>query len=242
MSFLTDINLGLRYILSIAPYVLHRRGKGRSLGGWAVPDGGGWIGVSIVACGRGADGRVLALWIHPHYLAYFNWASGGPDRVPPRLIDSNLDWGQDLVGLRDWCVEYIPGQPIGLAYFGQINPSIFGLSKSSEKLDWFLPPVEPGSTAEIPLKPGVPPRRLVPPAKRLFPGYYAVSATLVYGLPWRLYDPSPETWAPVWNAGEHAFSYFQEFEPIARIGHSIYVYKLTQQDVDRVALLLESRG
>jgi hypothetical protein len=80
------------------------------------------------------------------------------------------------------------------------------------------------------------------PAKRLVPGYYAVSATLVHGLRWLLYDPSPETWAPVWNADVHAFSYFQNFKPIARIGHSIYVYKLSQEDVDRVAPLLESRN
>ena len=66
--------------------------------------------------------------------------------------------------------------------------------------------------------------------------------TLVYGLRWLLYDPSPETWAPVWNADVNAFSYFQMFEPITRIGHSIYVYKLSQEDVDRAEPLLEPRG
>ena len=39
-----------------------------------------------------------------------------------------------------------------------------------------------------------------------------------------------------------AFSYFKEFTPITRIGHSIDVYKLSQDDVDRVnPLLLEHR-
>ena len=84
-----------------------------------------------------------ALSIHPHYLAYFNWASGGPDREPARLIDSNLDWGQDLVGLREWCRKNIPrDEPIGLAYFGQINPSMFTLR--GDRFDWFLPPVAAG--------------------------------------------------------------------------------------------------
>ena len=85
--------------------------------------------------------------IHPHYLAYFNWASGGPDQRPPRLIDSNLDWGQDLVALQKWWQETIPGEPIGLAYFGQINPSIFKLR--GEPFDWFLPPVKPGTVHPI---------------------------------------------------------------------------------------------
>ena len=98
MSFLTDINLGLRYVLSIAPYVFIAAGK-------VVPWVEGlrglrrWIGRTITLAALGLT-IASALWIHPHYLAYFNWISGGPDRVPVRLIDSNLDWGQDLVGLR----------------------------------------------------------------------------------------------------------------------------------------------
>ena len=92
------------------------------------------------------------------------------------------------------------------------------------------------------MKPELRPPRLVGPARRLAPGYYAVSASLVYGLPWRLYDPSPDAWAPVWNAERNAFSYFQQFEPIRPIGHSIYVYKLSREDVDRAAPLLEPRG
>ena len=43
------------------------------------------------------------------------------------------------------------------------------------------------------------------PEPRLTPGYYAVSATVLYGLPWRFYDPAPPdtvpaAWAMAWNA------------------------------------------
>ena len=79
-----------------------------------------------------------------------------------------------------------PGQPIGLAYFGQINPSIFKLR--GESFDWFLPPARPGSIRSMA---DVPSPALIGPAKELTPGYYAVSVTLLYGLPWRLYDPAP---------------------------------------------------
>jgi len=241
MTVLTDINLGLRYVLAILPYVFISVGKvvpgclslrrpWRFAAGFLVA---GSLGLTIGA----------SVWIHPHYLAYFNWASGGPDRSPPRLIDSNLDWGQDLVALQKWWRETIPNEPIGLAYFGQINPSIFAMR--GEAFAWFLPPVRPGTTSQLPGQTRAP---LIGPARTLTPGYYAVSATLLYGLPWRLYDPAPQAWEPAWNAhglepDTHdfaAFDYFREFQPIMPpIGHSIYVYHLTEADVARVAAKLE---
>jgi 4-amino-4-deoxy-L-arabinose transferase-like glycosyltransferase len=238
ISFLTDINLGLRYVLPIAPYAFIATGKvvpwlqslwvpWRRLGGGLAI---GSLGSTVVA----------TLLIHPHYLAYFNWASGGPDRVPARLIDSNLDWGQDLVRLRDWWEKTIPGEPLGLVYFGQINPSIFAVR--GEGFRWFLPPPLPGTmrpmaSANLALE---------RPAKQLTPGYYAVSATALYGLPWRYYDPAPPedvpaAWLPAWNVWkEGGYSYFRRFTPIGPpIGHSIHVFYLNEQDVARVATLFE---
>ncbi len=238
ISFFTDINLGLRYVLPIAPYVFIATGKVVPwLEGLAIP----WRRLmrGVAACSLGSTVAATA-WIHPHYLAYFNWASGGPDRVPARLIDSNLDWGQDLVGLREWWEKTIPGERLGLVYFGQINPSIF--AARGRAFDWFLPPPLPGTTHAM-LRPSP---VLIGPAKRLTPGYYAVSATALYGLPWRYYDPAPldeapQAWSPAWNVAEkNAFSYFRRFQPIGPpIGHSIYLYHLTEQDVARVANLLE---
>jgi hypothetical protein len=40
--------------------------------------------------------------IHPDYLAFFNIASGGPRHGERYLLDSNLDWGQDLFRLANW--------------------------------------------------------------------------------------------------------------------------------------------
>jgi hypothetical protein len=240
ISFFTDINLGLRYVLAIAPYVFIATGK---VVPWVLgmPNRRRWVMGSIAG---GCVGLTIAATasIHPDYLAYFNWASGGPDRVPARLIDSNLDWGQDLVALQRWCKETIPGQALGLAYFGQINPSI--LTMRGDAFSWFLPPVRPGTTHVQAYDPSV----LDGPQPRLRPGYYAVSATLLYGLPWRLYDPAPpdavpEAIAPVWNASEFdAFGYFRRFEPVHKIGHSIYVYHLNEEDIARVNPLLEIRA
>ncbi|MDG3003064.1 ArnT family glycosyltransferase [Paludisphaera mucosa] len=235
MSVLTDINLGLRYILAVFPYLYIQAGKlvpfVESLAGRSRSFGR----TGLIACvGLTA---LSSFAIHPDYLAYFNHVSGGPDRMPARLIDSNLDWGQDLVGLRRWCRENIPDEPIGLAYFGQINPGIFTLR--GDGFDWFLPPIRPGHVDRMdPASPA----RLLGPARELKPGWFAVSASLVYGLGWRLYDPTPflnEAWSPSWNAKDDPFGYFRLFEPVERIGHSILIYKLTAGDVARAAQLLK---
>jgi len=46
------------------------------------------------------------LRVSPHYLAFFNELAGGPGSGHRVLVDSNLDWGQDLKGLRNWMSDH----------------------------------------------------------------------------------------------------------------------------------------
>ena len=41
------------------------------------------------------------LSVYPHQLAYFNEAAGGPENGHKHLLHSNLDWGQDLLLIRE---------------------------------------------------------------------------------------------------------------------------------------------
>jgi hypothetical protein len=237
MSTLTNINLGLRYVLPIFPYVFISTGK---LAPWAL--GSSWrnhrrlaVAAIIVSLGMTATATIS---IHPHYLAYFNVVSGGPGKGSLHLIDSNIDWGQDLVTLRGWLNQNAPGERVGLAYFGQIHPRIF--NARGEGFDWFLPPPLPGTMRgdDMPLR-----YRLGPGPIRLEPGLYAVSASLVRGLPWRVYDsPSrlwdQNRWAP-YAAWKYAFSYFAELKPVAKVGYSIFVYRITEADARRLSALWE---
>jgi hypothetical protein len=81
-----------------------------------------------------------------------------------------------------------------------------------------------------------------------------VSASLLYGLPWRMYDPAspliaPEAYQPTWNfhwrisnKGPDSLKYFREFHPIMPpIGHSIYVFHLNEEDCALVNPLLEGQ-
>src|SRR4051812_20421057 len=45
---------------------------------------------------------VTSVRVAPDYLAYFNTFAGGSDSAYQHLVDSSLDWGQDLPGLKHW--------------------------------------------------------------------------------------------------------------------------------------------
>ena len=55
--------------------------------------------------------------VYPYYLTYFNQVAGGPSGGYRYVVDSNLDWGQDLKRLADWVKEK-DIKKISLDYFG----------------------------------------------------------------------------------------------------------------------------
>ena len=74
---------------------------------------------------------VLILWqaisvisAYSHLLAYFNEAAGGPDQGYKYVVDSNLDWGQDLKRLKDWTEENNV-EKIYIDYFGGSSPEYY---------------------------------------------------------------------------------------------------------------------
>ncbi len=66
------------------------------------------------------------LAIGPHYLAYFNAASGGPERGGELLVDSNIDWGQDLPALRRVLGSSDRGLT-AISYFGTADWRAYGV-------------------------------------------------------------------------------------------------------------------
>jgi|GEM_PF-3413335 hypothetical protein len=69
-------------------------------------------------------GALLPFWhvldvlaIHPHYLEYFNSCVGGPQNGHRYAVDSNLDWGQDLLHLKRY-LEKHELDDARLLYFG----------------------------------------------------------------------------------------------------------------------------
>lgn len=73
---------------------------------------------------------IASLLIAPHYLAYFNELIGGSGNGYKYLVDSNLDWGQELKGLKKY-IDARGIKRISLSYFGIDSPTRYGI-----EYDW----------------------------------------------------------------------------------------------------------
>jgi len=80
-----------------------------------------------------ATGAALAwsilssLAVCPHSLSYFNELAGGAKNGHWHLLDSNIDWGQDLLYLRRWYEAHPNARPLGLAVFASFDPAVAGV-------------------------------------------------------------------------------------------------------------------
>jgi hypothetical protein len=102
------------------------------------------------------------------------------------LLDSNIDWGQDLFYLEKWYQKHPEAQDIKIAYWGS-----------------------------YPLELTTIPSKELPPANKPQPGWYALSVNYIY-------------------SREKQYRYFLNFKPITMIGYSIYIYHITQDDIDKL--------
>jgi hypothetical protein len=120
-ALMTNLNLGLRHILPVYPYlfVVLGVGIGTLLERW--PRASGMMATLLVL------GLVTETAIsYPNYLAFFNVLSGGSEGGLRLLGDSNLDWGQDLPALAAWRKGHPDGQLL-LCYFGMADPRAYGI-------------------------------------------------------------------------------------------------------------------
>lgn len=120
-SVTVHLKIGLRYVLPIYPFLFVIAGYGASkLHGRKL--------FANVLLG------VLVLWhitaslkTFPNYLSYFNEFIGSNSNGYKYLVDSNLDWGQDLPALKTFMTEN-EIYKIKLSYFGTVAPEIYGIN------------------------------------------------------------------------------------------------------------------
>jgi hypothetical protein len=87
-----------------------------------------WSAASIFTVAALSGSVTSSLAVYPHCLSYFNELAGGSRRGDMHLIDSNIDWGQDLWDLRDWLDQHPEAGPLHLAYFGGVDAQLAGIS------------------------------------------------------------------------------------------------------------------
>jgi hypothetical protein len=129
--------LGVRYWIPCFPFLFIATGRVapmlRHTRSWAV-------GTLCALCAWLVI-EFAAIW--PDHLAYFNQSVGGYRGGLAWLDDSNVDWGQGLIELRD----YLEAHPVGdynLCYFGNINPKVYGIRGRLVWFDSLLEPPAPG--------------------------------------------------------------------------------------------------
>ncbi|HRQ36523.1 MAG TPA: hypothetical protein PLD25_01235 [Chloroflexota bacterium] len=200
-----NITIGYRHILPVAPFLIMLASYS---GNWVITKTNYPITQLLIT--------LLLLWqavgtlrLYPHQEAFFNELVGGPIGGARVLSDSNLDWGQDLMALRE-VMANLGIETVNLGYFGTAVPEQYGISY--QPLPGYL---RFTAGAEIDtFNPYTPP-----------PGWYAISQTSLHmGLVLQNND---------------LYAYFQEQTPIARAGYSINLYRVDYPEdvpVDQVVV------
>jgi hypothetical protein len=135
------LNIGHRHLLPLYPFAFVVAG---CAGAW-LPRRFGKAGALVlgVLLGWYAWGT---LRVHPYPIAYFNETVGGPANGWKVLVDSSLDWGQDLTQVEPWMREHGVTH-YKLSYFGTASPEYHGIT--GEMLPGYSAPRAPRVTREI---------------------------------------------------------------------------------------------
>lgn len=232
----STVNIGHRHILPTMPLLLVLAG---AAGAWVRHALMRWIVLAVAALFTAAS---LSIW--PHYLAYFNWIGGGPRHAYQHLVDSSLDWGQDLPALKAHVDAQAADRPSYLAYFGTDTPERFDLDPA------MLP-------SHMPWRP--------PQLQAWRAGHYCISATmlqLMYIMPTNAWtetfeaayqllrrdfaDPKSGTPPPDMPREEVAAFRLLRFarlcralreqRPDALLAYTILVYRLDATELDAILL------
>lgn len=119
-ALLAKVQIGYRHILPVYPFLAVFAG----LGAQSLSRKKGVF--KLIPAALSLWMIVSVLRVHPHYLAYFNEAAGGPSNGYKVLSDSNLDWGQGIKELSRFLGKE-GNPPLILSYFGSADPSYYGL-------------------------------------------------------------------------------------------------------------------
>ncbi len=145
MVMTSRINLGQRYLLVLYP-VLIVAGVDRLWARLGKRPGAAAACAAVLVAGQ----AISCLSTAPHYLAYFNGLVGGPQRGWHYLVDSNIDWGQDLPGLRRELQRLRSRRP-ALRYFGTADPKAYDIQ--ADRVPQLTRPVEEYDTLAVSVSP-----------------------------------------------------------------------------------------
>ncbi len=196
-SIKSSLNIGLRHLLPIMPFVYILTVSG--VKSWFKSNNLKKeikVGLITLLLGAFVWDNVSA---YPFYISYFNDLVG-TDNGWKYVTDSNYDWGQDLKRLADFAKNPPRGEKIdkiAVDYFGGGNPKYY---LGEDKVKYWRSSM--GDPRESGIK------------------WLAVSINILQGAKGKLYDNLPRT-------PEDEYRWLGDYEhPYARAGKSIFIYKL----------------
>ncbi|MCX6952272.1 MAG: glycosyltransferase family 39 protein, partial [Verrucomicrobia bacterium] len=129
-AIMSQVNIGLRHILPVFPplFILCGACVAWCPSGSPRPPAAGLRRFAppilvLLVLGLAVE---TARWF-PNYLAYFNGLVR-PSQAYRHLVDSSLDWGQDLPAVRRYLDQHPNQGRTYFAYFGMDRPSRYGIS------------------------------------------------------------------------------------------------------------------
>jgi hypothetical protein len=167
-----------------------------------------WL--SVLTTGLLASSVLSSLWIYPHSISYFNEIAGGPGRGDDHLINSNIDWGQDLFFLKD-TMNQRGWDRVGMVYWGRYDARLAGIN--------FDVPPDVSPTVDD----GQGGRSLIVPE----PGFYAISVNQLRGYGFI----APDGQGNLTKARPDGFRFFERWKPIGSAGYSMRLFEITEDDI-----------
>jgi 4-amino-4-deoxy-L-arabinose transferase-like glycosyltransferase len=128
VAILAGMNIGSRHILPL--YVLASILAGAGIVALASADRGdkvarrwAWVGAALIAAHIASS-----LAAFPNFIPYANEAWGGQRNVHNLLSDANVDWGQQLLQVKQWQNKH-PDEECWFAYFArpEVDPATYGI-------------------------------------------------------------------------------------------------------------------
>jgi hypothetical protein len=155
------VNIGHRHILPIYPFIFVLLG----VLGYLFRRDKLWSKLFVTLLLMGSI--ISAIAIHPNHMAYVSSMLGGPFKAYKMLVDSSLEWGQELPSVKKWIdEEKLSSNDLNIyfSYFGSGSPKSEGIK--AERLPGYFDPLMNDSKSST-------------YTKLLKPGIYLISATML---------------------------------------------------------------
>lgn len=110
----------LRYMLPVYPYIMIMSGAVMSNAIHRLRISRNVFVVSALLCSA-----VSVSCTYPNLIGYFNEVVGGSSEGWQHLGDSNVDWGQDWIFLRDWIAAHPDMRPIHISLINHVDKQLY---------------------------------------------------------------------------------------------------------------------